>query len=131
MIIDTSVLVAILQDEPESEAFSLAIGNATVRLVSVAGYVETGAVIDAAEDPVASRRVDELLRAAGIALAPITESQARIARQAYRDFGKGHGHPASLNFGDCFSYALAIDRDDELLFKGGDFGHTDVRIAAW
>jgi ribonuclease VapC len=60
---------------------------------------------------------------------PVTSDQARIARQAYRDYGKRSGHPARLNFGDCFAYALAIDTDEALLFKGDDFGHTDVRRA--
>jgi ribonuclease VapC len=85
-----------------------------------------GAVIDGARDPVASRRVDELLATASVTIEPITVDQARIARAAYRDFGKGSGHPAGLNFGDCFAYALAIETGEPLLFKGADFGHTDV-----
>lgn len=131
MTIDTSALVAILRDEPESEAFAMAIATAAVCVMSAASYVETAAVIDAADDPIASRQVDELVRAAGIEIAPVTDVQARIAREAYRDFAKRRGHPASLSLGACFSYALAIDRDDELLFKGDDFSHTDVRAATW
>lgn len=131
MIVDTSAIVAILRAEPEAVRFSHAIAAAESPRMSVAGYVEAGAVIDAAEDPVASRQLDELIRAAAIEFEPVTVEQAMIARRAYRDFGKGHGHTASLNFGDCLAYALAIDRDDELLFKGDDFGHTDVRCAPW
>ena len=77
-------------------------------------------------DPVASRQFDELIGVARIAIASVTEQQARIARDAYRDFGKGSGHPAGLNFGDCFAYALAKDTGEPLLFKGRDFTHTDV-----
>lgn len=80
-------------------------------------------------DPVASRRFDDLVRTAGLVVEPVTEDEARIARDAYRDFGKGSGHPAQLNFGDCFAYALAKLSGEELLFKGNDFVHTDVRSA--
>ena len=92
-------------------------------------YVETAAVIDGTRDPVASRYLDELLREAEVQIEPVTEVQARIARQAYRDFGKSSGHPAKLNFGDCFAYALAIDKQEALLFKGEAFDFTDVRSA--
>lgn len=130
MIIDTSALVAILRDEPEAEAFAATIVATSERRMSAASYVEVGAVIDGARDPVASRRVDELIAAAGIAIEPLTAMQARIARQAYRDFGKGSGHPAGLNFGDCLSYALAADLGEPLLFKGDDFRATDITPAA-
>ena len=92
-------------------------------------YVEAGAVIDGGKDPVASRRFDELIEEAQIAIEPVSEAQARIARQAYRDFGKTRGHPAKLNFGDCFSYALAKSKGEPLLFKGRDFSWTDVKSA--
>ena len=129
MIIDTSALVAILRDEPEAGAFAAAIAAATDRRMSAASYVEVGAVIDGARDPVASRRVDELIAAGGIIIEPLTAAQARIARQAYRDFGKGSGQPAGLNFGDCLSYALAVELGEPKLFKGADFSATDVNPA--
>jgi ribonuclease VapC len=77
---------------------------------------------------VISRRLDDLLAVAGIDLEPVTVAQAHLARAAYRDFGRGSGHPARLNFGDCLAYALAIDRREPLLFKGNDFSHTDVAV---
>ena len=86
-------------------------------------------VIDAASDPVSSRRVDDLVAHAGIVVESVTAEQAVLARAAYRDFGKGSGHPAQLNLGDCFAYALAKALREPLLFKGDDFHHTDVTTA--
>jgi ribonuclease VapC len=129
VIIDTSALIAILRDEPEARRFAEAIEGAKERRISAATYVEVGAVVDGGRDPVASRLVDRLLEAAGIVIEPVTEAQARIAREAYRDFGKGSGHAAGLNFGDCFAYALARTTGEPLLFKGDDFAHTDVAVA--
>lgn len=129
MIIDTSAVIAILRAEPEAATFAAAIETATGRSISAANFLEAAVVIDGSHDPVASRRFDELLSEAEVAVAPVTESQARIARSAYADFGKGSGHPAGLNFGDCFAYALATDKGEPLLFKGDDFVHTDVSPA--
>jgi ribonuclease VapC len=129
MIIDTSAIVAILRQEPEARRFAEAIEAAAVRRISATTYVEIGAVIDGGRDPVASRLVDELLATAGIVIEAVTEAQARIAREAYRDFGKGSGHPAGLNFGDCFAYALAKATGEPLLFRGDDFSRTDVAVA--
>jgi ribonuclease VapC len=126
MIINTSALVAILRDEPEAKDCALAIERNRNRRVSAANFVEAALVIDESRDPVASRRFDELVKEARIAIEPVTEAQARIAREAYRDFGKGSGHPAKLNFGDCFAYALAKTAGEPLLFKGDDFIHTDI-----
>jgi ribonuclease VapC len=95
---------------------------------SAVTYVESAIVTDANRDPVLSRRFDDLLRDVNMRLEPVTPRQAEIARQAYRDFGKGR-HKAGLNFGDCFAYALAKDVDEPLLFKGEDFRHTDVEAA--
>ena len=129
MIVDTSALIAILRDERDAMAFAKAIADAPIRRISAASYVETAAVIDASRDPIASRQFDDLLREARLVIEPVTEAQARIAREAYRDFGRGSGHPANLNFGDCFAYALAKARNEPLLFKGDDFAHTDLTPA--
>ena len=126
MIIDTSVLVAILRAESDATAFLEVIKASLTRRISAATYVELGVVIDGPGDPIASRRLDDFLLRMSIAIEPVTEAQARIARDAYRDFGKGSGHAAGLNFGDCFAYALARELNEPLLFKGDDFRHTDI-----
>ena len=129
MIIDTSAIIAILRDEPEAVSCARAIAAATDRRVSAVNFVESSVVIDASRDPIATRRFDDFITEANIFIEPVTETQARIARDAYRDFGKGSGHPAKLNFGDCFSYALAKAFGEPLLFKGVDFTHTDIGSA--
>lgn len=129
MIVDTSALVAVLRAEPDAELYTRAIQDAPVRRLSAASYLETGVVVDGRRDPVASRRFDDLLAEAGFIIEPVTAEQARIAREAFRDFGKGSGHAAGLNFGDCFAYALARDKGEKLLFKGTDFARTDVASA--
>lgn len=126
MIIDSSALLAILRDEPEAAAFASAMESADERHISAANYLESAVVVDGSRDPVASRRFDELVGEAELTIAPVTEAQAKIARFAYADFGKGSGHPAGLNFGDCFAYALAKHKSEPLLFKGADFTHTDI-----
>jgi len=128
VILDTSAVIAILRDEPEAAQFAKAIEKAAHRRISAVNYVEAAAVIDASKDPVASRRFDELLEEAEVVIESVTDSQARIARQAYRDFGKGSGHPASLNFGDCFAYALAKAKREPLLFKGKEFALTGLAL---
>jgi ribonuclease VapC len=126
MIIDTSALVAILRDEPEAGSFAKLIEATKKRRMSAANFLETAVVIDSSRDPIASRRFDDLVKEARIVIEPVTELHARIAREAYRDFGKGSGHPAQLNFGDCFAYALAKAEAEPLLFKGDDFSRTDI-----
>ncbi len=126
MIVDTAAVIAILRDEPEAARYSEAIAGDAHPKMSVASYVEGGVIADAAKNPNVSRAYDELLRIAGVEVRPVTIEQGRIAREAYRDFGRGSGHPAKLNFGDCFSYALAKDTGEPLLFKGADFSATDV-----
>lgn len=126
MIVDSSALIAILRAEPDAALFAEALATSEVNRLSAASFVETAAVVDAGGDPVTSRRFDALLKAARIQIADVTAAQALLARGAYREFGKGSGHPAGLNFGDCFAYALARDLDEPLLFKGNDFVHTDV-----
>jgi ribonuclease VapC len=129
MIIDTSAIIAILRDEPEATPCARAIADTTMRRVSAVNFVESAVVIDASRDPIATRRFDDFVKDAKISIEPVTETQAQIVRDAYRDFGKGSGHPAKLNFGDCFAYALARESGEPLLFKGGDFAYTDI-IAA-
>jgi ribonuclease VapC len=129
LIIDTSALIAILRAEPDASEMAHAIEKAQSRRISAANWLETAVVIDASRDPVASRRFDELVQTAELHVEPVTRDQARIARDAYRDFGKGSGHKASLNFGDCLAYALAKTSGEALLFKGNDFGQTDITPA--
>jgi ribonuclease VapC len=129
MIIDTSAVVAILNDEPEAAAFAAAIGSAPIRRMSAATFVELAAVVERTRDPAASRILDDLLVRMAMEIMPVTGEQAQIARRAYWDFGRGSGHKAALNFGDCFSYALARVSREPLLFKGNDFTHTDITPA--
>ena len=129
MIIDTSAVIAILRSEPEATSYARVIADAAARRVSAVNFVESAVVIDASRDPIATRRFDEFIQEASISIEPVTEIQARIARDAYRDFGKGSGHPAKLNFGDCFAYALAKTSGEPLLFKGKDFAQTDIASA--
>ena len=124
MIIDTSAIVAILLGEPEAADFIDALLDAPTARMSAATYVEAAVVVDANRDPVLSARFDEL--AAEIEVVPMTRDHANAARQAYRDYGRGTGHPARLNLGDCFAYALARTSGEPLLFKGNDFVHTDL-----
>ena len=125
MVIDTSALVAILLDEPERALLVAAIGAADARHLSVAGFVETSMVLFARSGPQAVRHLDRFLDRAGIEVEAVSAAQGRIAREAFERYGKGR-HPAGLNFGDCFAYALAVERDEPLLFKGDDFAKTDV-----
>jgi ribonuclease VapC len=126
VIVDSSAILAILRAEPEASRCAQAIEKASIRRLSAANFLETAIVIDGSRDPVASHRFEDLLREAEFTIEAVTEEQAWIARAAYRDFGKGSGHPAKLNFGDCFAYALAKATGEPLLFKGDDFTHTDL-----
>lgn len=130
MIVDTSALIVILRAEPEAGTIAAVLAAAQAPRISAANYLETAIVIDASRDPIASRHVDELFTKARLVIEPVTAEQAAIARAAYRDFGKGSGHPAQLNFGDCFAYALAKSAGEPLLFKGEDFSRTDLVPAA-
>jgi ribonuclease VapC len=129
MIVDSSAIVAILRNEPEGLAYSETLAAADSKHISAASYLESAIVIDKFRDPVLSAGLDELIEEASIAIEPVTVEQAKIARQAYRDYGKGSGHPAGLNFGDCFSYALARAKREPMLWKGEGFAHTDLRAA--
>jgi ribonuclease VapC len=129
MIVDSSALIAILTDEPDALALSQVLDRPETVRVSAASYLETSIVLDKHRDPVLSAKLDGLMELAKMVIEPVTAEQAKIARQAYRDYGRGSGHPANLNFGDCFSYALARDKREPLLYKGDDFVHTDLRPA--
>lgn len=125
MILDTSALLAILQDEPERAAFAEAIEAAGLCSMSVVSFVECSIVLTTRRGPEAARDLDLLIAKASIGLVPVDADQAHVARRAHRDFGKGN-HAAGLNFGDCFSYALSQASGEPLLYKGGDFARTDV-----
>ena len=129
MIVDSSALVAILRYEPERMAFSKILDDAESLYMSAATFLEFSIVIDSRKDPALSIEIDEMIERFDIQIEPVTETQARIARQAYRDYGKGSGHRANLNFGDCFTYALAREKREAVLWKSDDFGHTDLRSA--
>jgi ribonuclease VapC len=125
MVIDTSAILAILRDEPERRRFNQAIGADDTRLMSAASFVEASIVMQARHGDEGVRDLDLFLARAQIELSPVDSNQAHIARQAFRLYGKGR-HPAALNFGDCFTYALAQTTGEPLLFKGDDFTHTDL-----
>jgi ribonuclease VapC len=128
VILDSSAVVAILRAEPDAPAMAETITSAGACGISVVSYVEAAIVIDCGRDPIASRRFDDFFRESEIVIESVTLEQAEIAREAYRDFGKGR-HRAGLNFGDCFAYALAKEKGEALLFKGDDFRHTDIEPA--
>jgi len=128
VILDSSAVIAILRAEPEAPAMAMAMESDETRGISAVNYVEAAVVIDSGRDPIASRRFDDFFSEAKILIESVTARQAEIAREAYRDFGKGR-HRAGLNFGDCFAYALAKEKDEALLFKGDDFRHTDIKRA--
>jgi ribonuclease VapC len=130
MIVDTSAVIAIIKNEPEARTFSEAIEAAKVVRISAASYLESNIIVGKYKDPILTARLEEILENPGIQIEPVTAAQAKIAWEAYRDFGKSSGHPSNLNFGDCFSYALAREKREPILFKGDDFVHTDLRSAA-
>lgn len=125
MVIDSSALLAILQDEPERRAMVEAIEAADRRCLSVVNLVEASIVIETRRGPAAARLLDALVERAGIEVMPVDLEQGALARSAFARYGRGR-HPAGLNFGDCFAYALATALGESLLFKGGDFSETDV-----
>lgn len=129
MVIDTSALVAILQDEPERRAFNEAIEAAESCAISTASFVETSIIIESRYGPDGTRALDLFISKAQIELVPVDADQAYIARDAFRHYGKGR-HRAGLNFGDCFAYALAKAIGEPLLFKGANFPLTDIETDA-
>jgi ribonuclease VapC len=127
MVIDTSAILAILLDEPERRRFNEAIEATDVRLLSVANYVEVAIVIESRLGAEGSRDLDQFLDSARVSPTPVDLVQAKAARIAFNRFGKGR-HPAGLNYGDCFAYALATTQGEPLLYKGNDFSQTDVAV---
>ncbi|KRC82645.1 type II toxin-antitoxin system VapC family toxin [Sphingomonas sp. Root241] len=129
MIVDTSAIVAILRAEKEADDFLLALDASRPAKISAGSWIELGAVLSGFGISSLEAQLLELKKTAGIQIMPVTEEQAEIGRRAYAIFGKGN-HPARLNFGDCFAYALAKATGESLLFKGKDFAHTDITPAA-
>jgi ribonuclease VapC len=129
LIVDTSAIVAIVRGEAGAEALAEALVHASNPRISAPSYVELCAVMKRRDRPEIGRLVDRLLDDYGIRIEPFDAEQARVAAQAYRDYGRGSGHPARLNLGDTYSYALAHVAGESLLFRGDDFIHTDIRPA--
>jgi ribonuclease VapC len=128
MVIDTSVLIAILFLEPDRRYYQEQIERASYKQVSAVSYMEAGMVLTSRFGSNAEMALDELLTKAGVTISPVNGTQAKLALAAFREYGKGR-HPAGLNFGDCFSYALAKSSAEPLLFKGSDFARTDITVA--
>ena len=128
MVIDTSALVAMLTDELEAELFEARVADDPVRTMSTASYLEIAIVIESRFGESGGRELDLWLHRASVSLVAVDADQAEVARAAYRKYGKGR-HRAGLNYGDCFSYALAKVSGQPLLFRGDDFGHTDIVAA--
>ncbi|MGA2250630.1 type II toxin-antitoxin system VapC family toxin [Terracidiphilus sp.] len=118
-----------MKKEPGWQKYFDVIEAAEYMRFSAASYLETSIVMDKEPDAITRAGLDDLIAYSEIIIEPVTAEQAKIARQAYRNFGKGSGHRAGLNFGDCFSYALAKVTREPILFKGNDFQHTDLRAA--
>jgi ribonuclease VapC len=129
MIVDSSAVIAILRLEVDARTLFETIRKAPSVAMSTATFFETAIVIDSRRDPAISRELDDFCENIALKFIPVDEKQMRIAREAYRDFGKGSRHKAQLNFGDCFTYALAKSTGEPLLYKGRDFVHTDVASA--
>jgi len=129
VIVDSSAVVGILNGGPEANVLFDAMASARIRRMSAGTLVEVYVVVDRSRHPVKSGRLDDFLRRFDVEIVDVTTEQAHIARRAFRDFDKGSGHPARLNFGDCFSYAFAKVAGEPLLFKGDDFAYTDLTPA--
>jgi ribonuclease VapC len=130
MVVDTSAMIALLGMEPEAARLAIALESDTTRLISAATVVEAGLLIEARYGAAGGRELDLLIAKAGLSTEAVTAQQADVARDAWRRYGKGR-HSAGLNFGDCFSYALAKVTGEPLLFKGDDFIDTDISVVAY
>ena len=128
MVLDTSAVIAVLQNEESAPRFVAALEDAPVKRMSAANLVEAGIILQARYGDHGERELDLFVQRAHVEIIAVTDEHAEYARSAYRRFGKGR-HAAGLNFGDCFAYALARALDKPLLFVGDDFGQTDVRVA--
>ena len=129
MIVDASALLAIVFSEPERDRFLEIADSADELTMSVINLVEAGIKVDRDADARRAPALDKVVADLAIGIAPVTVDQGRLARQAHKKFGRGSGHPARLNLGDCFAYALARTRREPLLFKGDDFAKTDIEAA--
>jgi len=129
VIVDTSAIMAILLDEPDQAEIALKLRSDFIRRISAGNWIELTVVVTRRADPILRAKLDALLALAPIEIAPVTAEQAKLGEQAYREYGQGSGHPARLNFGDCFAYALARATGEPLLYKGDDFAQTDVLAA--
>jgi ribonuclease VapC len=128
MIVDSSAVLAIVLQEPDGRRYLRAVLDATPRRMSVSNWLEATMVVDRRGNDLAITRFEDFMQTAEIELMPVSISQATIARRAWRMFGRG-SHPARLNYGDCFAYALAKETREPLLFKGNDFAQTDIEPA--
>lgn len=129
MVIDSSAIVAIFLNEPDAKLLEHRIADDPVRLISAGTLIETGLLIESKLGAIGGRELDLWLQRAKVEIVAVDEEQAEFARRGWRRFGKGR-HPAGLNYGDCFAYALAVTRDEPLLFKGNDFSKTDVKVCS-
>lgn len=129
MIVDSSALLALIRKEPESSVCFRASLISPVNRISAGPLLEASLVVDGLRDARAIRELEEVMAGFDLSVEPVTSQQVSNAREAYRRFGRGSGHPAKLNFGDCFAYALAMDFGEPLLIFGQDFVHTDIRPA--
>jgi len=127
VVVDSSAILSILFAEPDSDEILIAINNNECA-ISAGNYLETAIVVDSIKDPIVTRKFDALIKASGLEIISVDQKQVEVARAAYRDYGKGTGHRAKLNFGDVFAYALAATTRKKLLCKGDDFRHTDITI---
>jgi ribonuclease VapC len=129
MVIDSSARIAIVQGESDAAGLAERLEFSDINRISAATWLESFIVVERFKNPRLTANLEEILLDAEVVIEPVTMDQIRIARQAYRDYGRDSGHPANLNFGDCFAYALAREKREPLLFKGDDFIHTDLRPA--
>ncbi|WP_425475492.1 type II toxin-antitoxin system VapC family toxin [Mesorhizobium quangtriensis] len=129
MAVDTSAIIAVLKDEPDASQLIACIARASQRCISAGSVLECGIVVGAQYGEAGLRGMRELCAGLSLEIVPVDADQARMGYETFRRYGRGSRHPANLNFGDCFSYALAKTRNLPLLFKGDDFVHTDIEPA--